>query len=85
MATYYAQRKERNAQGQWITPTNYYYETENEAERQYHLLCANAIANAEDRQQVSVEYGSVEFGANSGVHKSWDFRPAEQEPEPEEA
>lgn len=83
MATYYAQRKE-SKNNEWQTPTNYFYPTENEAERQYHLLCANAIANAENRDVVSVEYGYVEYGVKPGVHKCWDFRQPEPEPEIEE-
>ena len=75
---FYAQRKEvKNGAGQ--TPANYYYDTHNEAERQYHLLCANALANAEERDLVSVEFGTLEHGAID--RKCWDFRP---EPQTEE-
>ena len=68
---YYAQRKEvRNGAGQ--TPSNYYYETHNEAEKQFHLLCANALTNAEERDLVEVEFGSLEHGIID--RKCWDFR-----------
>lgn len=78
---YYAQRKEiKNGAGQ--TPANYYYATNNEAERQYHLLCANALANAEERDLVTVEYGTLEHGIIE--RKCWDFRVPEPELEPEE-
>ena len=68
---FYAQRKEvKNGAGQ--TPANYYYETQNEAEKQYHLLCANAITNTENRDICEVEYGSLEHGIIE--RKCWDFR-----------
>ena len=68
---FYAQRKEvKNGTGQ--TPSNYYYETQNEAEKQYHLLCANAITNTENRDICEVEYGSLEHGIIE--RKCWDFR-----------
>ena len=80
---YYAQRKEiKNGAGQ--TPSNYYYETKNEAERQYHLLCANALANSEERDVCEIEYGTLEYGIIE--RKCWDFRTpvVPEEPEPEE-
>lgn len=78
---FYAQRKEiKGGAGQ--TPTNYYYATRNEAEKQWHLLCSNAIANAENRDLVAIEYGSVEHGIIE--RRVWDFRDQVQpEPEPE--
>lgn len=82
MATYYAQRKEvKNGAGQ--TPTNYYYATQNEAEKQYHLLCANAITNSENRDTCEVEYGSLEYGIVE--RKCWDFSTPTPEPEEEPA
>lgn len=68
MEHYYAQRKAvKNGQPQ--TPANYPYNTPEEAERQYYLLCASAIANNDGFDVVSVEYGSIENGAIS--HRSW--------------
>lgn len=78
---FYAQRKVvKNGAGQ--TPTNYYYETHNEAEKQYYLLCSNAIDNKEDRDMVSVEYGTVEHGVIE--RKAWIFPQPVPEPEAEE-
>ena len=78
---YYAQRKEvKNGAGK--TPSNYYYETRNEAEKQFYLLCSNAIENKETRDMVSVEYGTVEHGVIE--RKAWIFPQPVPEPEAEE-
>lgn len=78
---FYAQRKEvKNGAGK--TPSNYYYETLNEAAKQYYLLCANAIDNKEERDAVSVEYGTVERGVIEC--KAWIFPQPEMSPESEE-
>lgn len=75
---FYAQRKAvKNGSGQ--TPTNYYYETQNEAEKQYHLLCANALDNKEERDIVEVEYGSLEHGVVE--RRCWVFAAPEPEAE----
>lgn len=76
---FYAQRKTvKNGSAQ--TPGNYPYATRNEAERQFYLLCAGAIANTDGNDIVSVEYGTIEQGVID--RRFWDHRP-EPEPEPE--
>ena len=76
MLHFYAQRKTVKG-GSGVTPANYYYETRNEAERQFYLLCASAIANTDGNDLVSVEYGTVEQGAVE--RKFWDFRVVAEE------
>lgn len=71
MLHFYAQRKVFK-DGAGVTPANYYYSTREEAERQYHLLCASAIANTDGNDFVAVEYGTVEQGAVE--RRFWDFR-----------
>lgn len=69
---YYAQKKAvKNGQAQ--TPANYSYQSSNEAERQYYLLCASAIANTDGNDCVSVEYGTIEHGATE--RRYWDHTP----------
>lgn len=76
---FYAQRKTvKNGSAQ--TPANYPYTTRNEAERQFYLLCAAAIANTDGNDLVSVEYGTIEQGIIE--RRFWDHTP-EPEPEPE--
>lgn len=58
---FYAQRKNIK-DGAGLTPANYYYPTLEEAERQFHLLCASAIQNSDGYETSAVEYGSVERG-----------------------
>jgi hypothetical protein len=78
MLHFYAQRKAfKNNSG--ITPANYYYATRNEAERQFYLLCASAIANTDENDFVAVEYGTVEQGAVE--RRFWDFRVEAEEEE----
>jgi hypothetical protein len=67
---FYAQKKTVKG-GQAQTPANYSYATRNEAERQYHLLCAAAIANTDGNDMVSVEYGTIEQGVIE--RKYWEF------------
>ena len=71
---FYAQRKAIK-DGAAQTPANYSYSTRNEAERQYYLLCASAIANSDGYDIVSVEYGTIEQGAIE--RRFWDHRPEE--------
>ena len=63
MLHYYAQRKAiKNGEAQ--TPTNYSYgDSRKDAEKQFFLLCANAITNGDGFDIVSVEYGTIEQGA----------------------
>ena len=67
---YYAQKKYVKG-GQPQTPANYPYDNRNDAERQYFLLCAAAIANNDGNDVVSVEWGTIENGAQ--MHRCWDF------------
>lgn len=61
MLYYYAQRKTVK-DGVAQTPSNYSYTTRPEAERQFYLLCAAAIANNDQCEKISVEYGTIEQG-----------------------
>lgn len=75
---FYAQKKTvKNGAAQ--TPANYSYATRNEAERQYYLLCAAAIANNDGNDMISVEYGTIEEGIIE--RKFWSFETAAGEPE----
>lgn len=77
---FYAQRKTvKNDTG--ATPINYYYGTRDEAERQFHLLCAAAIANTDANDITAVEYGTVEQGA---VERKVYIREIQPEPEVEQ-
>ena len=62
------------------TPANYPYASRAEAERQFYLLCASAIANSDENDCIAVEYGTIEQGKVE--RRFWDF--AEPAPEPEE-
>lgn len=76
---FYAQKKfVKNGTPQ--TPQNYPYATRAEAERQFYLLCAAAIANTNGDDIVSVEYGTIEQGVLE--RRFWNYIP-EPEPEPE--
>lgn len=76
MMHFYAQKKTvKNGAAQ--TPANYSYDNRNEAERQFYLLCASAIANADENDMISVEYGTIEQGAID--RRYWDFTPAPNE------
>ena len=72
MLHFYATRRTVKG-GNPQTPANYPYSTRNEAERQFYLLCASAIANTDENDAVSVEYGTIEQG--SIERKFWDFTP----------
>ena len=78
---FYAQKKTvKNGAAQ--TPANYSYDSRSDAEKQFHLLCASAIANADQNDIVSVEYGTIEQGIVE--RRFWDHTPEIQpEPEPE--
>lgn len=81
MAHYYAQKQfyKNNAPQ---TPTNYPYQDEDSAERQFHLLCANAIQNNDGNDCTSVEYGTLEHG---WIARKFYVKKDEPEPEPPEA
>ena len=66
------------------TPANYSYTEHDDAEKQFHLLCASAITNAEGNDMTSVEWGTIEQGAIE--RKVWIApAPVEEAPvEPEE-
>lgn len=76
MMHFYAQKKAVKA-GQAQTPANYSYTTRNGAEKQFYLLCASAISNADEVDMISVEYGTIEQGAID--RRYWDFTPAPNE------
>lgn len=82
MALHFYAQKQFYKNGTPQTPQNYPYQTRDEAERQFYLLCAAAIANTNGDDFVSVEYGTIEQGKID--RKFWDHTPApEPEPEPE--
>ena len=79
---YYATKRTVKA-GAAQTPANYSYTDHNEAERQFHLLCAAAIANTDGNDLTSVEWGTIEQGAIE--RKVWIVEtPAETPAETEE-
>ena len=80
---YYATKRTVKA-GAAQTPANYSYTEHDDAEKQFHLLCANAIANADGNDMTSVEWGTVEQGAIE--RKAWiAVTPAETPAGTEEA
>ena len=74
---YYATKRSVK-DGAAVTPANYSYTDHDEAERQFHLLCAAAIRNDDGNDIASVEWGTIENGAIE--RKFWSF---EQAPAPE--
>ena len=82
MALHFYAMKRAVKNGTPQTPANYPYNTREEAERQFYLLCASAIANADGNDCCAVEYGTIEQGKID--RKYWEF-PAEPEPEPAES
>lgn len=61
MMYYTTKRTVKN--GAAVTPANYSYTEHADAEKQFHLLCANAITNADGNDLTAVEWGTVEQGA----------------------
>lgn len=85
MMYYYYATKRTVKNGSAQTPANYSYTEHDEAERQYHLLCAAAIRNDEGNEKTSVEWGTIEQGLIE--RKKWEWpvvTPAEPETEPEQ-
>ena len=83
MALHYYAQRQYYKNGNPQTPDNYPYQERNDAEKQFHLLCANAISNSEGRDFISVEYGTIEQGKVE--RRFYDFTPEpEPTPEPEE-
>ena len=82
MMYYATKRTVKNGAAQ--TPANYSYTEHDEAERQFHLLCAAAIRNDDGAEVTSVEWGTIEQGAIE--RKVWTApAPVEEAPvEPEE-
>ena len=75
---YYAQKKTIK-DGAAVTPTNYSYADRVLAERQFYLLCANAITNGDACDMVSVEYGTIETGVIE--RRFWQFATEPETPE----
>ena len=70
---FYAQRKGyKNGTAQ--TPSNYFYATRLEAEKQYYLLNAAACTNNDSYDFCSIEMGTVEQGVVPGWFKFYDYR-----------
>ena len=82
MMYYATKRTVKN--GAAVTPSNYSYTEHDEAERQFHLLCAAAIRNDDGNDMTSVEWGTIEQGAIE--RKVWiaPVEPVEEPTEPEE-
>ena len=62
MAVHYYAQRQAYKNGQPQTPANYPYTSRDDAEKQFHLLCANAITNSDGFDFASVEFGTVEQG-----------------------
>ena len=61
MAHFYA-IKQYYKNGTPQTPANYAYDNRNDAEKQFHLLCANAITNSDGADCHAIEWGTLEQG-----------------------
>lgn len=79
---YYA-TKRTIKNGAAVTPSNYSYTNPSDGEKQFHLLCANAITNSEQCETIAVEWGTVEQGAVERRVWNYQITPPEPEPEPE--
>jgi len=77
---YYAQKKTVKS-GAAVTPANYSYTERADAEKQYHLLCANAITNSDGNDLAAIEWGTIEQGAIE--RKLYSFTQPEPVAEPE--
>lgn len=80
MALHYYAQRQYYKNGNPQTPDNYPYQNRDDAEAQYHLLCANAIKNNDGRDFVSVEYGTIEQGKLERIFRDFTPKPT---PEPE--
>lgn len=78
MATYYAQRKSIK-DGQPVAPNNRYGDRQDML-RQYFLYCASAATNADENDFDSVEFGTIENGAQK-VERFTQPKPEPEEPE----
>jgi len=79
MARHFYAMKRSIKNGAPQTPANYPYDTKDEALRQFHLLCASALAPTVDTDADAIEWGTIEKGMEEREY----FNHPQPEPEPE--